>query len=1344
MAGKVTNDQASKANIALEDFRRAVNTVNPKNKGYVRFVPDGKGGVTIAKVNNKIDFCISWRTNIDPEHNRTMREKFALALTSDLRWADSTSVKKLADSITNARKKDGGKNADALSRKEIETAFKTYDRMMNTGAGRILMLDNLMKATAERCNLPATEEGIKTLKEKYLKIPEGMDAAFSQLWYEGDNGLMDELTFKLKLHDLENRCDEAVKRASIDRLMKDKAELYTGAKALDNTFGLNLSQDETAEIRGALLHFLSIKGLVPQQGVGGVVGTGGMIFEKFMTDVLPALFKQNVENMREWAKGGNGDDDLQMEANFSFDAIMEEAEKFMRCATHYIENPPEREFKSTGDKKFDSILANGGNTIQGTRNLAIQGAIQKDALNIMDNANITEEEGKKIFKQMEGAKEAYKKEGLLDTYVKVFLAEHGIGDKMSNNEQLEDAFKNTLDAIDNDAYKVVIGTRIENGTVKKNAETGKKELQDEGMGAYVQEMEAAISRIAQDSKQSMDMVLVSKLMTFTMSNLANQKVEMVANGIGADLHLDKESAAKDKELMKATAEAYFSFEKNVEKASTKAMKSFEKMVKTQLKKGMIDQDTYNDMILHAKTEFAKAHKAALKGFFMKSPIADAKEGKQLLDRIFKGEMQDAMSELNNYLAMNAVGRALGINEKRKLMNVDERVAEAMAQVGMDKIKVGVEGVISETEARGKLRAGELKLLYSRTLASMLNKLPKVDGHRTVTPDFVEKVQNEFNSKVMSLMKNIAKLEANYMKECQEQLSADLQANIEGGYSVFKGYNEGEDPITESEKKALVKNMTDEVLTFKASKLKAHINEILKAPDSFDKKAIENMAKMTIDDEGVEKTSIAVYRVAEERKKMVTDYLADEKNLAKIRQGIMEGKVFGQGGVLSKLYKGQYSETDVLVDKVRKSVIDRVKKMPLVYATGDKDALTRRIIDEADKVAQGFAKKWAKFHADFMKQIGPVNDDFSSLGDKRLDECCQWVLFELASRDDFDKLDIKMAVGYYRNLLQQHLDGTIDRAKSNFDKYVAKIDAVYSNAMKAFDSTLELAKDMIVFNSSKEAQQYLADVIIPKMRQRMEYAIYQNPDDFTKDKLESHDDKLMKNFVDVCEAVFKANELQYKAGMTGLLKRAGADVLLQDKVETDAAVADLKKWVDSSEGNAMRIAAEKEMLDHILDYGDTFDPKNPGDFAPTAPGNAVAAFRFEAREQLRGHTAQLLYSVFNNETVGEVRDAFTTWLDSHGISRFEDYRKTTAQERIMAKFAERVQTLQNNALKGGENEPILTPEFIQMIDQIIDSDGVSMLMAEVNNKYLTLMLDELAKKDAAIMFNPQDSRFNTLT
>ncbi|MBP5671593.1 MAG: hypothetical protein J6X49_04320 [Victivallales bacterium] len=1349
--GKVTNEQAKYANIGIDDFRKAVNTVNPKNKGYVRFVPDGKGGVKIAKVNNNIDFNISWRSNINAANNRTMREKFAMAMANDLRWADPKTVEKLVDSITNVPKNPEGKRTDALSRKELQKAFKEYDKMMNTPIGRMNMVENLLRKTAERCKLNGTEDCVKVLKKKYLIIPPEL-GDLSKLWENDPDKTslvpkMDELTFKTYLIELEKLCDEAVKRAEIENLMKGKADLYTGPKALDNTFGLHLSQEETGQLRGALLHFLILKGLVPQQGEGGVVGTGGMVFEKFMKDVLPALFKQNVENIREWSNGENGDMNLQMEANFSFEAIMEEAEKFMKGARQFIDNPPKDEIKSTGDAMLDKVVANGREMVNGARQTAITSAMQKDSVKLIENANISQEEGKRIYDDLQGAREAYVAEGLLGTFTKNFLAERGIGEAVADNKLLGDAYHNTMEAIYKDTHMLGLGIKIQNGTVKKNPQTGKKEQVDEGMKGYVHDMENAINEIAA-GKDGLDMTLVSKLMSFTMANLTNRKVAIVANHLGVDLKLDKASEEKDKELLRATAEAYFSFEKNVGKAINKAKTGFEKLVRTQFKKGLIDQNTCETMILNANSKFAQSHKEVLKGFFLKSPIADANEGKKLLDRIFKGQLQEAISELNNDLALNSLGRAIGVQEKGVLRDVMGLVHEAMSQPGMNQVKLGVDGIITEKDARATLQAGELKRLYSTTLATMLKKLPKVDGHLTVTEDFVKKVKEEFNSKVMSLVKKIAQHEENYIKQCNDQLNNMLTTNIEGGRGSFRGYNEGDKPITESETKKLAKELTDEVLRAKASQLKSNILEILDAPGSFDKKAIENLGTLTIRDDGPEKTTLVIGIVADDREQMVKDFLADKNSLDKIKQSVLEGKVFGKGGVLENVYKGPYSEGEILISKATNTVIERVKKMPLIYATGDKEALVKRLAEEVDKAAQSFAKKWAKFRTDFIRQTGPIDADFSSLGVKTLEDARQWALVELANRKDFNELDMKVALGYYHKLLQDHLDGKISNAKTKFDEYMTKVTAVYENAMEELGDTLDIAKKAIGLSATPEAQKYMEDVIIPKMKQRIEYQIYQNPDNFTEDKLDARDKELMLNFVYVTQNVFNATDYHLPKALVGLIKQAGADVLLEDKVETEAAMNDLKTWLKSPEGHKLRAEAEKAMLDQIMEYGPALK-EHPEDFAPIGPSkpngprNAVADFRFAARDLLRGHTAQLLYSVFDNEKVGEVRTAFSKWLDSHGLSRFEDYRKTTAEERIMAKFDERVKILQENALKGGENEPILTPAFIKEIDYLIDKEGTEMLLAEVKTKFLNAMLDELAAKDEAIMFNPKDPRFATL-
>ena len=81
--------------------------------------------------------------------------------------------------------------------------------------------------------------------------------------------------------------------------------------------------------------------------------------------------------------------------------------------------------------------------------------------------------------------------------------------------------------------------------------------------------------------------------------------------------------------------------------------------------------------------------------------------------------------------------------------------------------------------------------------------------------------------------------------------------------------------------------------------------------------------------------------------MVSEFLSDAKNLDKVNQSVREGKVFGQGGVLANVYKGAYSEGEVLLSKATDAVVERVKKMPLVYATGDKDALVKRMVEEAE-------------------------------------------------------------------------------------------------------------------------------------------------------------------------------------------------------------------------------------------------------------------------------------------------------------------------------------------------------------------------------------------------------------
>ena len=225
-----------------------------------------------------------------------------------------------------------------------------------------------------------------------------------------------------------------------------------------------------------------------------------------------------------------------------------------------------------------------------------------------------------------------------------------------------------------------------------------------------------------------------------------------------------------------------------------------------------------------------------------------------------------------------------------------------------------------------------------------------------------------------------------------------------------------------------------------------------------------------------------------------------------------------------------------------------------------------------------------------------------------------------------------------------------------------------------------------------------------------------------------------------------NSVNTDFALKTLVRVAGAGVILKDNVETAAAIADLKTWLKSDEGHKARVAMEKALLDHYADVGASeYVEGNVRAYGANVPGNAVAEFRFAARDVLKQRAVMMLYTAFDNTRIGEVKDAFEKWVDAHGLSQHKDFlRQTTARERIMAKFVERVKSLQDNSLGGGANEPILTPDFIGEIDKIIDSDAANAMMTEWKEKTMATLQGQYLKDDDELgyMLNPDHNLWKT--
>ncbi|MBO6167495.1 MAG: hypothetical protein J6P13_03995 [Kiritimatiellae bacterium] len=1355
MASKVTGAQVSQTSFKVEDFRTAVNYENKTNKGYVRFVPDGNGGVKLAKVNNKIDLFINWRTNIDAEKNRAMREKFVDSLTRDLKWADRTSVENIADKILRVKSGDkkGEGRTDALSRKELQSAFAEYDKLMNSTGGRQKMINNLLMKTAERCGLVANEQAVRELKHRFFPSNENWREYMSLQDCNPDIPLgepghmkVDEATFKAKLHALELKCEDAVKRASIENVIRAQAEGVLAPNAVNNDFGLNLSIENKAQLRGALLHFLAEKGLAPTDNVNGTIGTGGMIFEAFIDKVLPELYKKCVADIQ--AQGETGDKQLAMEAFFSFDAIMEEAEKFIIGARDYIANPPADAVKLTGNDKIDGIIKNGAQTVKKARNMAKSGYIMTAAEHIAKNSNISQAEANEIAGEFAKGAGAFQSEGLLKTFTQKFLAERGVGEDVKPGDEQDQILTNTLNSILETGVKVGIAAQIQHGNAKIDPEIGLKVPVDNGMGGYVKEMEDAIGEIA-SGKNGLDKVLMGKLFSCTLANIASRKVESVANGMRKTVALDKNSEETDKALLKATAESYVKFEQTVLKTINGAKTAFEKLAKAVNKKGLLYEGTFNDLLQRASTKFANAHKAALHEFFLKSPVESAEDGEKILARIFKAKLSEARAELDNDLAIASLARTFGAANQRKLLAVEERVSDALAQNGLDAVKVGREGLVSEKTARAHLAAGELKRLYTATLAAHLKSVKTVDGYKTVTDDFVKKVVDDFNAKAVKLLKSVAESETKFLKAYEEQLNETISNIIENEGGDLKGYVTGAYPVTKDEKKALVKDLTAEVMRYKASDLKKNIDEILDAPSSFAKKDVKLVAKTLVSDHdtgAVESTIMGLTIIIKERKQMIADYLAGDATSG-LSDRVAATGVFGKGGAMES---ATALEKSVFTDKAVKDVKARMNALPAVYATGDKAALEARIIAEASKIADAAVKPWVKFRTSFIAKAAEIEKEFSAMGADEVVGLRGWVLMELAQKalDAGDKgIDLNTALGYYRNQLESTLNYAIGQSKTSFEEYSAKVEKVLAPAKEKIRAAVEDSIESTLEDLSAEGQAYLKDEILPKIYREVEFDIYRNPDAYTEDKLGARIQKLENNFMTPLFLAASFNKANDEESLKNLIKVAGAGVLLTDKEETAAAIANLKTWLTTKEGSAAHVAMEKALLDYVAEVGNSgIDGVDVSTFAPTVPGNAVAGFRFAARDVLKMHTAQMLYEPFDNSRVGEAKDVFERWVDSHGLSRYEDFRNTTAKDRIMQKFVERVKSLQENALEGAENEPILTPSFIDAIDHVIDSDGMTAMLGEWKEKALNELKGHYLKQndDLGYMINPGHEKFKTLS
>lgn len=1354
MAGKVTHQQiAQNTRIEVDQFRKMVNTENPKNKGYVRFVPDGKGGVSIAKVNNKIDILLGWRTNINVENNKAMRAKFADSIQDALRWVDQDKVNTLLNKIKNTA--EGDLNTAALSRKEVQSVMQAYDAEMNTVEGRTKMVDNLLKSTAEKCGLGKDAEGIEAFKNKYLtKTARG---TLNIMLMVGENGApnMEELPFRTSLRQIEKECHEAVSRAAADKVLEHAVQEVSVADAPKEDFGIHLAQDNVSKLRAHLFQSLAPQA---EKTFGVKAGMFAMLFDKFMTDVLPKLYEQGVSQ----AHAYNGAADKA--SLLSVEHLTSEAESFIRGAIEDLKTEQEfLEYVATDIQEIDETLEYLQDNARLVVGLAEKRVIDSNLKAINCEVNLPEEfdpeTGKKLPKsalmqelqdnlESKEALKSFRDGAQLNIYTQNFLAARGIGEpvdvkKLDYTEKLN----KVLDNIETEMQKLKLAAQINYGdrTVVDN----KIIAQNNGAYVYLHDMANSISTISVTSELD-SKALQNLLLSYTLPNIMNQKIEFAALGLSKNVGINDSKSVEDADRQKIrdTAEACMKFEKTVKAAFTKENTALDKLLAAQKKNGLLTDGEINAIKDRFQTKLTSAHKATLETFFLESPVSSVEEGVTQLEQIFNEKLNDVRSELKNELALSALKYAGATEARDFLANISDRIHDALTQPGLADLTTG--GLVTDETAQRMLKNGALQRLYTGILAENLKNVKTGEHGRAIFEDnFSQKVITQFNKAVKALFNETADKLKHLTSHVDECITNGTTKAIEHRFEIINQVlpkDEKKIELAKADKKALITEISREVIHYRSASLRKIAEKILTTPEAFDKETVTRMAEEFISAKGVETTGRAFDQIMDARTKTTNDFLNDKTIIRQLSTSVAANGIFGQNGKFANLGP---NERDTIVNHVVDSVTRRAKMIPFAYAASDSGDIFERLMKEALSAADEFANKWQKFRTKFSGKISALESQYVAMSQENLTKVRDYFLGEQfnAYIAKGDLLKIDEAIALYKNHLNEEAVALVEKKQKEAEKQMNAVMIVLNPAMKeiknAFISKVNAfaTKNDIALDTAE----YLYDKIIPKKMNQVRDLITANPANFNPNdgSIKTFIETEIDAFVNFACDVLLANAFNTKEQVLKQVDKLASETLRKVPEVKDAAVEDLVNWLSTEQGLQLCSAAEKALLDKILTANPGID--NPETLQLTEPNNPVEQLYTEARKVLDGHSVSLLVNDFQVDTVEVARNAFVSWLNTHALNRNSEMKEIQSHvhDKIMTLFNTRVALLQQAIANGEEAESILSTAFMAQIDEIIDSEGATQILTEWKEKQTEAWMAQFTQTGAWTVFNTQADGFNTL-
>ena len=1334
----------------IDEFRNMVNYTNTTNKGYVRFKLTSEG-LKLEKINNKIDFPLSWRSNMSADHNKAIRTKFLNAMENDLKYMGDVG-NTIRNLIINPKKTDGTFDAGkALSRRDIKAVFEKFDSMFNNGTGRNAILKNFMTAAKAESGFSGTDDDFT---QYYLRTDEhGIDHRFTDFIDSKENYanlppsermVKSEIEFRSLLHQLENLMDDAKMRLQTENKLKSIA---TACAKKNGDFGMVISDDDLSVVRSSLVKLLNKAGV---EDVNLGFGHKNAGLEMFLKNVLPVVVRQGVENLRELPDmNDQASVEQVLDAEFNIDRIFTLAKDFIEGAKKAVAEPaPDGK---SGNAAVDALKELTKNVSKKAKEAAVLMRAREVFVLNMHGAN---GQNMQLAHQVANMTDDLIIEAKLDLYTATFVKDRFV--KVADQVEMpdENAYMQKANECIN---KIRVAGQLNFGErwkIDPNAKVDKNLKLKAGGNAQKFLKEVSDRTVALVNEKGGGVPMYENLMSRTLPAILNQKIANSVNSKGsARVNIDEQAYDDVMARLKTTRDIYCTFRDGKGAVlMEKAISSFTRQLDRLLKKGNIDVQTYNTLLADFTNRINGGMKRVVEKFFELTPPHTnsdpeevEKDGFRHLENFFNEEKGEVLADMRQRISTYVITRGFGGVVRNKLLNqLDERVNECAA-------KLKENGVTLKFQDEGTTLTTALTKLYYKVLADQCDS-KKIAG-KPMDDAFVTKVTNAFYTAAKDLVNSTNKL--------ADVLDRDMKLMITTATNRLFEKEEPEDPdplcseykpavgkeggITKDEYKATKESMENDLAVTLQTKVDELKNNFLRNPEAYSKKNVgdfksagdlfpnvgkdglyteDSILKMQLNIINKKLTAVEGWinaNGANGEAKLEDTLAADEKARIKARYESQDPDK-----------KIPANEISNIVERAVKEVLATAGKYPLSYATGDKAKFLDRVNKQVQALVDKHVQAYEAFREQFVKDAQPILDKYvdalkteTKSGRQVAEEKMLQVLDSISREKDVPKA--KGFATAFDGMLKKLVDEKIDMKMDAFLVYSKKVTSAYEKCMPVFtEAVMKFAREKLLpakIGADEADIAFLQNKLLPVLREKFEEEIqkageeYEDPYNGTNAialselKAESFIDNMKYSIGNMNLVNPESDGLLMTLDKVGLMSLFSAD---------DATIGAMHKTIATWTGNegVKKLMSETRQAEMTLvAYGEDSQRAEA-----TAARAKIAEFQNALRAALLGIKTEVLEKNFKINEVAPAFDIFKLWLKQYELPDLTVYTldagKISLEKAAENHFKGRIAKVQKMIAENpNSTEPLLSADYLKEFTGYLNKLGRNVILAALMEKLL---------------------------